>query len=139
MGRSKRPLSGAALQARERKLQKQQQHAAAVEEETQVQEETQAGSSGNIQVEHPHDPIEAETEDIIPKAKSRIQGYQKNDSNDRTDKLLDDILDNLPQEGRQAFGSRILAVRNDEGLRALIEDFKTTLLIPREYPSILID
>lgn len=138
MGKSKRPLSGAALQARKSKIQKQQQHAAEVEEKTQAQE-TQAESSGNVQVERPHDPIEIETEDIIPKAKSRIQGYQRNDSNDRTDKLLDDILDNLPLEGRKAFASTILEARNDEGLRALIENFKTKLLIPREYSPILSD
>ncbi|KAJ9295786.1 hypothetical protein DTO271G3_5809 [Paecilomyces variotii] len=129
MGKSKRPLSGAALQARERKTRKQQQHAAEIDEETQAQE-TQAESSGNVQVEHPHDPSEVETEDIIPRAKSRIQGYQKNDGNDRTDKLLDDILDNLPLEGRKAFASTILEARNDETLRALIGDFKTNLLIP---------
>ncbi|KAJ9283813.1 hypothetical protein DTO021C3_8640 [Paecilomyces variotii] len=129
MGKSKRPLSGAALQARERKIRKQQQHAAEVEEETQAQE-TQAESSGNVQVERPHHPIGIKTEDIIPKAKSRIQGYQKNDSNDRTDKLLDDILDNLPLEGQKAFASTILEARNDEGLRELLETFKTKLLIP---------
>jgi hypothetical protein len=136
MGKSKRPLSGAALQAHKRKRQRQQQDRPEAEEENQVEEETQAESSGIIQVEHPQDPIEAETQDIISEAKLRIQHYQKYDSNDRTDKQLSDILDNLPLEGREPFCKMILAAGNDEGLRAVIQDFKFKLLIPRESLSI---
>lgn len=109
----KRKLSNADLQAHKSKQLNQ-------EEMSQQDQKASQNTEGMDQKSHLED------------ARERLQRYEKLDDDDKTDKILSDILDFLSPGGRACLVADILS-KSDKDLGELVRDFRLNLMIPCKY------